>query len=194
VTNGGLSWFGPKEACPPLEETGFIVQGRFDLLEDLHQRLIHLGVRLGVVESCTGGLLGSLFTSLAGSSAYFEGGWLTYSNQAKVQLVGVSEPTLNACGAVSLETSEEMAQGGLERLNLSHCLSITGIAGPGGGSIEKPVGMVCFALALREGGRSEVLAETQHFLGNRSEIRLKSAYYALYLLHRELDKYTEHKE
>jgi hypothetical protein len=61
VTNGGLSWFGPKEACPPLEETGFIVQCRFDLLEDLHQRLIHLGVRLGVVESCTGGLLGSLF-------------------------------------------------------------------------------------------------------------------------------------
>jgi nicotinamide-nucleotide amidase len=194
VTNGGLSWSGPENLQPQVTENGFIIDGAYDILADLHSRLVRLDCRIGVVESCTGGLLGSLLTSLAGSSAYFQGGWLTYSKEAKIQLAGVSPETLELYGAVSLETAEEMAQGGRGRLNLSHCLSITGIAGPGGATEEKPLGMVCFGLAIKDGHQSSVLTEMEVFSGNRQEIRMKSAYYALYLLHRELDKYAEQQE
>jgi hypothetical protein len=115
VTNGGLSWSGPENLQPQVTENGFIIDGAYDILADLHSRLVRLDCRIGVVESCTGGLLGSLLTSLAGSSAYFQGGWLTYSKEAKIQLAGVSPETLELYGAVSLETAEEMAQGGRGR-------------------------------------------------------------------------------
>jgi hypothetical protein len=137
VTNGGLSWSGPENLQPQVTENGFIIDGAYDILADLHSRLVRLDCRIGVVESCTGGLLGSLLTSLAGSSAYFQGGWLTYSKEAKIQLAGVSPETLELYGAVSLETAEEMAQGGRGRLNLSHCLSpLRELPVPGGAALR----------------------------------------------------------
>ncbi|MEM7728745.1 MAG: CinA family protein [Pseudomonadota bacterium] len=125
-------------------------------------------VTIGVVESCTGGLLGAAITAMPGSSAVFQGGFLTYSNALKQSLVGVDEGTLREHGAVSEATAIEMAEGGRSRLEVDLCLSITGIAGPGGGSEEKPVGTVCFGLA-RKGATT---AETKLFDGlSRNRVR-----------------------
>jgi len=102
---------------------------------------------LGVVESCTGGALASKIVSIAGSSDYFNGGIISYTNILKEKLVGVKKDTINNFGAVSQQTAEEMATNGLNKLNVDYCISITGIAGPGGGSEEKPVGTVWIAVA-----------------------------------------------
>src|SRR5450830_2065230 len=103
------------------------------------QRMLALG------ESCTGGLCSSLITEIAGSSAWFDSGYVTYSNQAKVQVLGVSTTTLETHGAVSEQTAIEMALGCLRNGRVNIAASITGIAGPTGGTLEKPVGTVCFA-------------------------------------------------
>ena len=95
-------------------------------------------------ESCTGGWAAQVVTSVAGSSAWFERGFVTYSNEAKRELLGVQESTLRAHGAVSEETAREMAQGALSRGKGTVALAVTGVAGPGGGTLDKPVGMVCF--------------------------------------------------
>jgi PncC family amidohydrolase len=134
------------------------------------------GVTVGVVESCTGGLLGAAITAMPGSSAVFQGGYLTYSNALKEKLVGVSPDTLAAHGAVSEETAREMAQGGRERLGVDLALSITGIAGPGGGTDTKPVGTVCFGLASKDGTNTE----TQLFEGHsRNRVRDHAVMHAL---------------
>lgn len=128
------------------------------------------GQTVGVVESCTGGMLGQMLTEPAGASAWFVGGLLTYSNAMKTALAGVESALLEAGGpgAVSAEAAASMAQGGLERLGVDHCLAVTGIAGPGGGSAAKPVGTVWIALASR--GRD---ADVRRFRmsGARSAIR-----------------------
>lgn len=128
------------------------------------------GQTVGVVESCTGGMLGQMLTEPAGASAWFVGGLLTYSNAMKTALAGVEPALLEAGGpgAVSAEAAASMAQGGLERLGVDHCLAVTGIAGPGGGSAAKPVGTVWIALASR--GRD---ADVRRFRmsGARSAIR-----------------------
>lgn len=122
-------------------------------MDDLAFELVDLlkmqGKTVTTVESCTGGLLSGAITGVAGSSHVFETGFITYSNAAKTELVGVSETLLAQYGAVSEPVAAAMAQGALRRAHADLALSVTGIAGPGGGSVEKPVGMVCFGLGLR---------------------------------------------
>ncbi len=131
---------------------------------------------VATVESCTGGLLARAFTETAGSSAWFERGWVTYSNEAKSELVGVSAATLARHGAVSEPTAGEMAAGGLVRSRARLAIAVTGIAGPGGAVPGKPVGTVCFGWAL--GGRAAV-CETLCFAGDRRAVRLQAAMHAL---------------
>lgn len=136
------------------------------------------GVRLATAESCTGGLLAGAITAPAGASDAFERGFVTYSNEAKVELLGVSPATLDAHGAVSEPVAAEMAQGALARSRADIAVSVTGIAGPGG-SDRKPEGRVCFGLATLDG----VIAETVEFgpLG-REQVREASVSHALHLL------------
>lgn len=131
----------------------------FRLSKDLLEKAQTRGVTIGVVESCTGGLLGAAITAMPGSSTVFMGGFMTYSNDLKERLVGVSHDTLRKHGAVSEDTAREMAAGARERLGVDLAISITGVAGPGGGSAEKPIGTVCFGLATSDG----VSSETQLF-------------------------------
>ena len=130
---------------------------------------------LVTAESCTGGWAAQAVTAIAGSSAWFERGFVTYSNEAKQELLGVSKRTLRKFGAVSEETAREMARGALRRSRGSIALAVTGVAGPGGGSRAKPVGMVCFAWAR---GR-RVVAETRRFRGGREAVRRHSVRHAL---------------
>lgn len=146
-------------------------------------RLKARGRRLAVVESCTGGLLGSLLTAVPGSSAAFTGGWITYSNQAKERDVGVPNATLRDHGAVSGPVASAMALGGLERSEAEHCVAITGIAGPDGGSEAKPVGTVWIAHAWREADRADVDARLFRFTGDRDDVRGRSARAALALVY-----------
>lgn len=129
-----------------------------------------------VVESCTGGGLGYAITSVPGSSAWFEQGFVTYSNAAKTQLVGVDQKLLDQHGAVSEQVAQAMAIGGLASAGSTYAMSITGIAGPEGGTKEKPIGTVCFGWAGPEN-----IADTQtlNFTGDRAAIRSKSIVHSL---------------
>jgi nicotinamide-nucleotide amidase len=138
---------------------------------------------VAVAESCTGGMLGARITSTPGSSDYFVGGFITYSNALKVRLLGVSEETLERFGAVSRETAEEMAAGARQRAGSNYAVSITGVAGPEGGSEEKPVGLVYIGIAGPEG----VAVFHRRFLGDRQRIRVFTAQMALDLLRRRLE-------
>jgi len=140
---------------------------------------------LTVAESCTGGLLSKMLTDLPGSSQFFWGSVCTYSNTAKVQLLGVKEETLKSYGAVSQETAREMAQGMLKVSGSDISLAITGIAGPGGATEKKQVGLVYIALADRQG----FVVKENHFPGARQEVRLRAAKTALDLLRRRLEKF-----
>ena len=154
-----------------------------DLAKRLGARLRRANDMLATAESCTGGWAAQVVTSVAGSSAWFERGFVTYSNAAKQELLGVGAETLRAHGAVSEETAREMARGALERSQGTIAVSITGVAGPAGGTAEKPVGTVCFAWA--RGG--EVRSETRRFAGDRESIRRQSVILALEGVLRALD-------
>jgi nicotinamide-nucleotide amidase len=130
---------------------------------------------LVTAESCTGGWVAQALTSIAGSSDWFERGFITYSDDSKQDLLGVRSETLTRHGAVSEETAREMAQGALARSKGTLALAVTGVAGPGGGSAAKPVGMVCFAWASKGAVRSE----TQRFSGDRESVRKQSVIRAL---------------
>lgn len=146
------------------------------LAAEVGARLQKKGQFLVTAESCTGGWVGQSLTAIAGSSAWYDGGFITYSNTAKMQLLGVEESLLQKHGAVSEATACAMAQGALIRSRGDWSLAITGIAGPTGGSRKKPVGTVCFAWAERHG---DCLAETCHFDGDRQAVRLQAAHHAL---------------
>ncbi len=129
-------------------------------------------LKLALAESCTGGMVAEAVTRIAGSSAWFECGFVTYSNQAKIDLLGVSPETIEKFGAVSEQTAVEMVLGTLRHSNANIAGSITGIAGPDGGSAQKPVGNVCFAWANSNQAPSTT---TRHFTGNRQQIRQQAA-------------------
>jgi len=134
--------------------------------------------QLVTVESCTGGGIATAITDVAGSSLWFERGFVTYSNLAKQQLVNVPAVLIEQHGAVSEQVAAAMAAGGLNNSNATISLSVTGIAGPDGGSEEKPVGTVCFAKAQK----NKVTTFTHHFTGDRQAVRKASIIYALELL------------
>jgi nicotinamide-nucleotide amidase len=145
------------------------------LARRLGQRLKACKAMLVTAESCTGGWAAQVVTSVAGSSEWFERGFVTYSNAAKQELLGVRAETLARHGAVSEETAREMALGALARARGTIALSITGVAGPTGGSGGKPVGTVCFAWADASGCRSQ----TVRFSGDREAVRRHSVIHAL---------------
>jgi nicotinamide-nucleotide amidase len=134
------------------------------------------GLMLATAESCTGGWVAQAVTSVAGSSAWFERGFVTYSNAAKMEMLQVNAETLRTQGAVSEQTAGEMAAGALARSRAQVAVAITGIAGPDGGSAEKPVGTVCFAWAVT--GRA-VSAKTRQYQGDRESVRRQSVIAAL---------------
>jgi len=134
-------------------------------------RLKATGLKLATAESCTGGWVAQAVTSVSGSSEWFDRGFVTYTNDAKREMLGVRAETLGAHGAVSEPTAREMACGALDRSGAGVAVAVTGVAGPTGGSPEKPVGMVCFAWALRGGA---VESETRRFEGDREAVRRQS--------------------
>lgn len=140
------------------------------------------GLTVSVAESCTAGLLGGRITRVDGSSAYFMGGFLTYSNDSKIELLGVSRETIETAGAVSEEVAREMAEGAARRLSTDVAISITGVAGPGGGTEAKPVGLVWTAVKLGADLRTRQFI----FPGDRSEVRERSTQMALALLYEML--------
>ena len=147
-----------------------------DLAANLGAALLARGWMLACAESCTGGWAAQVITAIAGSSAWFERGYVTYSNVAKQTSLGVPEETLARHGAVSEETARAMALGVLSRSPAQAAFAITGIAGPGGGTPEKPVGTVCFAWALRDGA---VHSMRRLFAGDRRAVRAQSVHLAL---------------
>ena len=141
------------------------------------------GRSLAVAESCTGGLMAARLTERAGSSAYFAGGIVAYSNQAKVALAGVPRELIERFGAVSPEVAQALADGAIARFQADFGIGITGIAGPGGGSEEKPVGLVCFSVASSGGAR---ITRSARLPGGRADVRDRATTVALHLLRRLL--------
>lgn len=141
------------------------------------------GRRIATAESCTGGLVAAALTEIPGVSEVFDRSFITYSNEAKMEMLGVSDDILATLGAVSEATAWAMAAGALKRSHADVAIAISGVAGPGGGSEKKPVGTVVFARALKDESAGPVLADTHHFgdLG-RTEIRRQAALVGLRLL------------
>lgn len=153
-----------------------------ELAQKIGQRLKASRQRLVTAESCTGGWAAQVVTSVAGSSEWFERGFVTYSNDAKQESLGVPAEVLKKYGAVSEETAREMVLGALGRSKGTVALSITGVAGPTGGSASKPVGTVCFAWAAKGSARSAegwARSETRRFEGDRESVRRQSVIRAL---------------
>lgn len=170
-----------------LEKLGKYYFGEDDetLESAVGKTLTDRGETLALAESCTGGLIAKRLTDAAGSSAYFTEGIVTYSDEAKRRLLGVPESTLHEYGAVSEETARAMAEGARERSGADHALSVTGIAGPGGGTKEKPVGTVWFGLADRTGSEAHEV-DLSAWARSREAIRERSANLAFDLLRRHL--------
>ncbi|MEP6802630.1 MAG: competence/damage-inducible protein A [Acidobacteriota bacterium] len=154
-----------------------------DLASAVGRLLRDSGKTLALAESCTGGMVASLVTDVPGSSEYFLGGVVSYGNGAKESLLGVSTETIRARGAVSEESVLEMARGARERFDADVAAAVTGIAGPGGGSAEKPVGLVWFGISDRGG---EATAKRRFFVGDRGHVRRSASVHALELVRRHL--------
>ena len=151
--------------------------------DDLEKLAAEVGIQLAkrkwmlaTAESCTGGWVAAAMTAIAGSSAWFERGFVTYSNEAKREMLGVPAELIERHGAVSEEVARAMAAGALRHSWAQIALSITGVAGPSGGSAEKPVGLVCFGWAV---GNLSQMVETKRFLGDREAVRRASVIHAL---------------
>ena len=141
----------------------------------LSDLLISKGLTISVAESCTGGSLSSSLTSISGASLYFNCGFITYSNQSKIDMLGVNPESIEMYGAVSEKVAHEMVAGAGQRSHSNLAISITGIAGPSGGSASKPVGMVCIGFFCD----GSVTTTTQFFSGSRSDIVSQSVTFAL---------------
>lgn len=148
----------------------------FETAAMLGRMLRERGWTIACAESCTGGLVCRALTEVAGSSEWFERGFISYSNAAKADMLGVSADTLKLRGAVSEETAREMAEGALARSRAQLSLAITGIAGPGGAAPGKPVGTVCFGWTALD---CEARTETRQFAGDRASVRAQAALHAL---------------
>lgn len=158
------------------------------LVSKLSVRLLFKQVKLVTVESCTGGLIGKTLTDLSGSSDWYEGGFITYSNQSKTSLVNVAADVIDKFGAVSEEVAESMAKGALQHFPECVSVAVTGVAGPGGGSAEKPVGTVCIACQYKQESKIRKFA----FKGSRDDIRNETVKEAIELvLGMKLDKNNE---
>ena len=170
------------------ERLGDWVFGRGDttLARVVGECLMQERCTVATAESCTGGLVGKMLTDIAGSSAWYVGGWVVYSNLLKEQELGVSADTLERHGAVSEPVARVLAEQALARTGSDYALSLTGIAGPDGGTSDKPVGMVWFALAGRGDARPVVKAECFRFPGAREVVRERAALTALNMLRLEL--------
>ncbi|GAC1399842.1 MAG: competence/damage-inducible protein A [Mycobacterium sp.] len=152
------------------------------LVDEQVARLL-AGRRIATAESCTGGLLAARLTDLPGSSAYVAGAVVAYANEAKTELLGVERDLVAAHGAVSEPVAEAMADGALNRFHADTAVAITGIAGPGGGTDDKPFGTVCFTVRLADGA---TVTHTLRLLGDRSDIRERSTTVAMHMLRRAL--------
>lgn len=157
------------------------------LIDSLKQSLFALlqekNITLSTAESCTGGMIGACLTSIPGISDYYGYGFVTYSNDAKQKLIGVSEDTLKKHGAVSAETALEMAEGALRVSGADVAVSVTGIAGPGGGTLLKPVGLVYVGFASKDKRHFKKLNLT----GSREEVRLKTVANVIEIIIKQLE-------
>lgn len=152
------------------------------LSTELGRALTQKGWRLACAESCTGGWIAMVVTAIAGSSSWFDRGFVTYSNEAKQEMLEVPAETIRQHGAVSEQTVLAMAQGALNHSHAQVSLSVSGIAGPGGGTVDKPPGTVCFAWAISStflGEPGFSWSETQHFSGSREAVRRQAVQHAL---------------
>ena len=145
------------------------------LIGELAARLKRQSQRVVTAESCTGGLIAAAITAQAGSSAWFERGWITYANEAKSEELGVDASLIATHGAVSEPVAAAMARGAYAHSHSDYAVAVTGIAGPDGGSPEKPVGTVCFGWANQHRCKTETLA----FTGNRQSVRAQAVEHAL---------------
>ncbi|MCX7124782.1 MAG: CinA family protein [Gammaproteobacteria bacterium] len=162
-----------------------MINNLYALAKQLGELCVSHNIKIALAESCTGGSLSGLITEISGSSAWFNGAVVVYSNAAKVQLLNVDSTTLGECGAVSEPVAKEMAIGALEQFQADVALSITGVAGPFGGSKEKPVGTVCFALVDKKRGICE--SRTMNFTSGREYIRRSATEFAIAWLIQALD-------
>lgn len=151
------------------------------LLQELLRLLRSRTLKIGFAESCTGGLLAATLTALPGVSDVFMGSIVSYSNEAKMDLLGVAASTLKDVGAVSEPVARQMAQGARKQLKVDVAVAITGIAGPTGGTPDKPVGTVCFAVSGPgvANGESQEISVRKHFSGDREEVQQASVLFAL---------------
>ena len=150
-----------------------------DTAMELATLLETAGWKVALAESCTGGLVCATLTSLAGSSNWFERGYITYSNQAKTECLGVPAVLIESHGAVSEPVARAMAEGAQRNAKVKAAISITGIAGPTGGSSEKPVGTVCFAWAIEGEESVATTCKTKLFAGDRQAVRQQATAFAL---------------
>ena len=151
-----------------------------DIAKEVAKHLIAKGWTIALAESCTGGLVCAALTDLAGSSDWFERGYITYSNQAKTECLAVPAETIESFGAVSEQVAKAMSEGAQKNAGVNVSVSITGIAGPAGGSIEKPVGTVCFGWTIQKENLAAItICKTMQFSGDRQAVREQARDYAL---------------
>lgn len=160
-------------------------QALSQLSERIGRNLLQRHEQVTAAESCTGGWIAKVLTDIPGSSAWFQQGFVTYSNEAKQQMLGVGRLSLETCGAVSETVVQEMAEGALRAANADYALSVSGIAGPDGGTADKPVGTVWFGFAHRQG---KTVAIHKVFQGDRESVRRQSVAFSLNYLANEFLK------
>ncbi|EKT85564.1 nicotinamide-nucleotide amidohydrolase family protein [Leptospira santarosai] len=166
-------------------DTFYGAKSTSDVFEELPKMLIEKKITVGTAESCTGGLIAKTFTDVPGASAYFYGGIVSYDNGVKTGILGVKRNTLEEFGAVSGETAKEMAEGALDALGVDYSISVTGIAGPGGGTPQKKVGLVYFGIGQKDG---ETEVHEHYFPFPRSSFREFAAHTGIYLLYKRLKR------